>query len=239
MLKEITVVITVYILGYRVIYHSGSTYGYRTLVTLFPQHRLGIFITLTGDDSNTLYRTSITNYIADVMMGEEPWLNASTVCSFPQPWHPPPATMAPPVGRNKTIPSQRPLSAYEGSYRDDGYGEISVVYNKSESQLSGTYGFAEFMLYPTDEKDIFAVETIDILAHYWTLSDFHFQADKTVIYSVAIPDMNPGFPPVFKRAIKTEPNTTSGCSECLSTKSVLIVVLLHSARLLFINIFQM
>lgn len=50
--------------------HSGSTWGYRALLTLLPTEKLGIFIAMTGDDPHYKYRFPLQNYIADHILGK-------------------------------------------------------------------------------------------------------------------------------------------------------------------------
>jgi hypothetical protein len=44
---------------------------------------IGIFTSMNGADGENTVRILFHNYIADLLLGEEPWLNKTTVCTFP------------------------------------------------------------------------------------------------------------------------------------------------------------
>jgi hypothetical protein len=62
-------------------------WGYSSLVTLIPDMNIGIFTTMNGDDPGYRYRFLLHNYIGDLLLGENPWLNKTTLCTFPEPWY--------------------------------------------------------------------------------------------------------------------------------------------------------
>ncbi|XP_050400127.2 uncharacterized protein LOC126817312 [Patella vulgata] len=129
--------------GLKIQWHSGSTFGYRALLTLYPDENLGIFTSLTGHDDNYKYRISLHNYITDKILGREPWLNVSTICSFPLPW------LNDTESVDKVYKFIRPsleLSAYEGEYENKLYGNLVVYVNASRNQLEIVYGITRFSL---------------------------------------------------------------------------------------------
>ncbi|KAL8590172.1 hypothetical protein ACOMHN_010367 [Nucella lapillus] len=149
-----------YYRGYPLIGHSGSTYGYRALLTLVPSQKLGIFTALTGGDSKYRTRASLHSYLMDRVLGQAPWLNTSTLCSFPAPWHNDSADQtAPPY--NTSNPLAYKLSAYVGSYSNPAYGTLEVKKwqdSKNRSVDDGRepaalltlfYGFGTWDLIPT------------------------------------------------------------------------------------------
>nr|KAG5709961.1 hypothetical protein BaRGS_030003 [Batillaria attramentaria] len=146
--------------GYPVIGHSGSTYGFRNLLTLIPALRIGVFTSMRGKDVGYAFRGTLHSFLLDHVLGVTPWVNATTFCSFPAPWHN--------VSAPKTEPSYdtgRPLthniSAYVGSYENPAYGRVEVrVRERDEvgqegkdggeplAPLTVFYGFATWDLIP-------------------------------------------------------------------------------------------
>ena len=55
--------------------HTGTTFGFISLLTLFPDLNLGFYTTMTGNDDHYIFRTLLHNYMADVALGVEPWLS--------------------------------------------------------------------------------------------------------------------------------------------------------------------
>ena len=76
--------------GYPILGHGGTGLGYRSLLTLVPSRQVGVFTVMTGGDSGYALRGSLHAFLMDQALGLQPWLNESTLCSFPAPWHPPP-----------------------------------------------------------------------------------------------------------------------------------------------------
>ncbi|XP_046567329.1 uncharacterized protein LOC124275727 [Haliotis rubra] len=141
-----------YYRGYKMVAHSGSTFGYRALLTLFPSENLGIFIAMTGEDSNYRYRFPLQNYIADRILGEKPWLNVSTICSFPAPWFNE-TSSSPSYNMAKTLSHDR--KQYEGIYHHKGFGNLEIYYNDTDQQLMAKYGFATWLLYEQDGNNFY------------------------------------------------------------------------------------
>lgn len=67
-------------------YHSGSTFGYRAFLTLLPEMKVGVVSMLTGSDFQYKFRTALHEYLMDVALGHTPWINSSSICTFPDPW---------------------------------------------------------------------------------------------------------------------------------------------------------
>ena len=84
-------------------------------------------------------------FLADVILGREPWLNSTTACTFPEPFHdngiiPPNVQMddsardfVPPANHKpdpKLLPKKKPTSKQfkqnEGLFGNFAYGNISV-----------------------------------------------------------------------------------------------------------------
>lgn len=117
--------------GFRRVGHSGSIATYKSQVWLYPDHGYGIFIDSNGPASATTTRALILilQYISDALLGQQQWLNVSTVCSFPYPWQPDVLEEdedmthdAMPLP-NDTIPD---LHRYAGIYTNLGFGNVAI-----------------------------------------------------------------------------------------------------------------
>ncbi|XP_060560761.1 uncharacterized protein LOC132720615 [Ruditapes philippinarum] len=75
--------------GYRKIWHSGGLFSYITQAWFFPDINAGVFASVNGPALAGLpgyaLRT-IMYYITDKLIGEDPWLNETTTCEFPDLW---------------------------------------------------------------------------------------------------------------------------------------------------------
>ena len=74
------------ILGYDTVAHPGYLFGYNAQLTVLPDVDIGVFMALNGLDYTYLARLLTHAFIIDLALGEEPWLNSATVCTFPYPW---------------------------------------------------------------------------------------------------------------------------------------------------------
>ncbi|KAK3091642.1 hypothetical protein FSP39_021486 [Pinctada imbricata] len=127
--------------GYRILRHTGTTWGYSSMITLFPTEGVGIFTSMTGSDDHYLYRTAIQSYLADITLGLVPWLSKSTLCSFPQPW-----INADIMPQNKISRVDKEITCNEicGIYENKAYGNL-VIHSENDSLIM-TYGFGQWIL---------------------------------------------------------------------------------------------
>ncbi|XP_062603662.1 uncharacterized protein LOC134265473 [Saccostrea cucullata] len=144
--------------GYRKLWHSGGIAGFSSMLWLFPDLKSGVFVALTGakDNQHAQPIYAIVSQAADLLLGEEPWLNQSTACSFPAPWK---EVKPIPRGTNKKPYPERYWNVtvspdvYAGLYGHLAFGNITIKANKDG--LSLTYGrFGEMVLLPVN-KNIF------------------------------------------------------------------------------------
>ena len=106
---------------------------YRSQVWLFPELKKGIYIEESGPQNGSWAIVHIAQYITDILIGEKPWLNVSTSCSFPEPWR-----RATYKRNSDALPSSEPpfpLQHYTGTYVNDAFGRIEVSLNASSIQL--------------------------------------------------------------------------------------------------------
>lgn len=129
--------------------------GFSSLLWLFPDQDVGIFISVTGsrDNDNQLPVKAIMSHAADMLLGELPWLNQSTACSFPAPWST--VTTPVPVSENINLRTlwniSRPIENYAGIYGHPAFGNITVSIENS-TELILYYGrFGRLVLTPSSD----------------------------------------------------------------------------------------
>jgi len=126
--------------GLRLSQHTGTSWGYGGIITVLHDADIAIFTAITGTDYRYTGRYLLHLYIIDLLLGEEPWIDLETVCTFPQPW-------TPPHENSKETPKQEvdanvpllPLERYTGTYGNYGYGNITVNIT-AQGQLKLRYG---------------------------------------------------------------------------------------------------
>ena len=237
--------------GYPILGHSGSTYGYRSLLTLVPSLKLGVFTTMSGGDSSyrlrgTLHALLLDHALPDV---QQPWLNASTLCSFPAPWHNVSSSTSPPYGDKR--PLARNISAYIGSYENPAYGRVEVkVWEDSEdgvedgrepaAHLTLFYGFGTWDLVQlpspsSSSSSSQSSSTAQSSPEYfygkgrnvtaWVdYSPFVFHpppAGSDVIVEMSVPGFEKRVPPVFTRVGFSTTSSAARVGSSLAFMSIL------------------
>ncbi|RUS78900.1 hypothetical protein EGW08_013343 [Elysia chlorotica] len=74
--------------GFRRAWHSGSLFGFASQIWLFPDLDLGLFVAVNGPakSPHTQNRlTALLYYVSDLLLGDRPWLDEKSVCSYPAP----------------------------------------------------------------------------------------------------------------------------------------------------------
>lgn len=122
------------------------------------------------------FRTALHTFLADLTMNFSPWINSSTVCTFPDPWrsntaHTKRNAPTEPLvhhfqyGENDIIENSHPISRkytgieqvvaraaslplarYVGVFGHSAYGELKVQLNPETGQLELTYGIGHWRL---------------------------------------------------------------------------------------------
>lgn len=169
---------------------------------------IGIFTSMNGADGGHTVRILFHNYIADLLLGEEPWLNKTTVCTFPEPWYRPPSTKNNSIDKN--IKSTRSLVSYVGVYHNELYGYLHVFTNTTTNTLQINYGDGSWLIYPTHTPDTFVGEGSNIVFKTIDLSSIKFHHathGKHAIDRVQVPSFEKRQPPTF---IKTSSHVNIG-----------------------------
>ncbi|XP_063445232.1 gigasin-6-like isoform X1 [Mytilus trossulus] len=165
---------TGYYRGNRMFVHTGSTWGYRAMLSWYPKADIGIFVAFTGNDPNYFYRLTLHNYIFDVYTGQVPYLNTSTICSYPEPWLKSDIPLVKPnypKDRNTT----RNKKEYIGTYKNQAYGKIKIGKHTEKNKLKLIYGYLTFELYPSETQDEFYGDTTGIATKLLDVSKFKFK----------------------------------------------------------------
>ncbi|XP_052784696.1 uncharacterized protein LOC128220368 isoform X3 [Mya arenaria] len=166
--------------GYRAVWHSGALWSYITLVWLFPETNIGIFISTNGGMFKDYQSKSLTTtmyFLADILLDKEPWLNSSTACSFPLPWKEVNETDP----RLTEIPAFLPdISEYAGIYGNEFQPDfILTVSGSSQTQLNFESGIIGGNLYSTQDKERFLMEITYPWEFYVPLTDHNNVTTKT------------------------------------------------------------
>lgn len=187
-----------YYRGFPIITHTGSTWGYKAILTLFPVQKLGIFNAQIGSDDGYIKRKLIQSYIADLYLGERPWLNGSSACSFP--WKS--------GDEKKSLTKKRAVISipvldrrydFSGFYSNRLWGDVKIERTKHGLEL--IYGYASFKLTPSRDPLQFRGNGIK---DFWFMKLYkvNFETECkncTEIVSVTIPSFEKQSPPTFNK----------------------------------------
>ena len=101
---------------------------------------------------------ALSYYIADHLIGLTPWLNQTSVCSFPEPWgrmlHQRHVTMETPIQNAKT-------DELEGSYGSKLFADIDISSNSTNLMFRAN--IIHGILHSSSEKDRFVLEIVEPL----------------------------------------------------------------------------
>ncbi|XP_052796451.1 penicillin-binding protein 4-like [Mya arenaria] len=184
--------------GYKMLRHTGTTFGYSSLITLLPDVNVGVFTTMTGEDESYITRTLLHSHILDSLLGEEPSINETTVCTFPEPWYAASHSLRHPI--DQSLPPSRPLDAYTGIYHHIAYGNLTVTVNTTVNQLQMVYGIGRWILYPRNTHDSFTGEAFGLMYRLVDLiSGVRFHVHTHSPTTLTVPDFESREPPVFMR----------------------------------------
>ncbi|XP_062566300.1 uncharacterized protein LOC134228638 [Saccostrea cucullata] len=111
-------------------FHGGSMFSYSTVVVTDPNKQIGIAVTQNGLYPVSLERDlyPLAYYLKDILQGHTPWLNKSTICSYPEPWR-------------RSYPIQLPTQNVKEKYVGD------------SEEFAGTFGHSLFGEVKVTEKN--------------------------------------------------------------------------------------
>ena len=131
-----------------------------------------MFVSSTGPPfyDMTLSIEVINHFIADIMLGEQPWLNTSIACTYPHPWKE--TKPRPPTPEIPNDAIQHPVNHYVGYYNHPAFSSIHITQGNSESVLNLHMDqHLNIRLHYNSTDDIFRGELIGL---YWFLKDHIF-----------------------------------------------------------------
>ncbi|XP_046552079.1 uncharacterized protein LOC124261767 [Haliotis rubra] len=173
--------------GRQNIWHAGGLHSYNSLLWLFPDSDIGLHISINGPTTSNSKSPmsmllSALYYVADIVLGETPWLDKQTGCTFPKPWLDMAMFVPPPDTDDTSVTPEYPLSDYAGSYFNPLVGEFLVTLDKSKDQLQiklnkldgvlvpkrdGSFGLAckgvyEFLTWPEKDNPMYMYKAVFI-----------------------------------------------------------------------------
>jgi len=175
--------------GTEVVTHNGGSYGYSSSVTLVPELGLGIAI-LTNSDSHLLFET-LKLEIIDAYLGL-PFRNYSAIAQgFYNAQTQRKATHLSEVMQLAAVAVDPvlPLTLYQGAYKNDAYGEITIAENSGLLEMSfqhhpmlkGTLRFikeGEFLC--EFNQSIYGTSIIPFTAAGGSITSMEFSVDDNV-----------------------------------------------------------
>ncbi|PVD35059.1 hypothetical protein C0Q70_06340 [Pomacea canaliculata] len=146
--------------GYRVTSHAGAYHSYKSYLALFRDVDIGIFITTTAlPEPISLALDEIFFYIADLLLGEDPWLNTTTshqyigscIGASDQ-------TSSNTINETEVVPGlvENP-EMFEGTYGHRLFGDI-VIYRNTSGELLVKYGNVLGRLRKTSDGEVLLAE---------------------------------------------------------------------------------
>lgn len=153
-----------------ILLHAGSTYGYRSFITLFPSQNIGVFTSMNGEDDDYILRVLLHNFLSDVALGVTPWLDASSICDR--------LTAPKYTGYSNTNNPQRPITEYIGLYVNPIYGNLNVEFDPNNEHLVLRYGVATWDFWTKSGKDQFKAEGTGMIRYLKNMHSFTFLTNE-------------------------------------------------------------
>ncbi|KAH9520305.1 hypothetical protein Btru_060454 [Bulinus truncatus] len=195
--------------GYHRLTHTGSTRGYRAVLSLLTGPKIGIFIALTGRDDHFKYRNPLLMYLTDRALGLKSWLNISTICSYPEPWK----KSSPASSQNQDTNHSLHFNyqQYEGTYFNSVFGYLDVIYNQSTSLLEMSYGWGKWALKPMSAgaSQNFYAQGLEVNEVY-SIKPLMFLHDaEGTIHAINATGFLTAMPPIFNKITESYNNSAS------------------------------
>uniref|UniRef100_A0A8W8HSN7 Beta-lactamase-related domain-containing protein n=1 Tax=Magallana gigas TaxID=29159 RepID=A0A8W8HSN7_MAGGI len=153
-----------------ILLHAGSTYGYRSFITLFPSQNIGVFTSMNGEDDDYILRVLLHNFLSDVALGVTPWLDASSICDR--------LTAPKYTGYSNTNNPQRPITEYIGLYVNPICGNLNVEFDPNNEHLVLRYGVATWDFWTKSGKDQFKAEGTGMIKYLKNMHSFNFLTNE-------------------------------------------------------------
>lgn len=176
--------------------HGGTSWGYSSFISLYPDLNMGIFSALTGRDRYYMFQTALHNFLFDNANNITSWFNESILYTYPDPWYKT-ETYLGAHDVDRSIAPSRSLSEYTGTYINPAYGDLFVFMNDMNN-LKMTYGMGSWNLYPRHGRDEFSGASSGDIYRVIELNRIEFITDnRGTITSVKQHSFDWDDPPVF------------------------------------------
>ena len=141
-------------------------YAYISFLGFIKDLDLGVFITTNGPGTNqaAVSNGEIFYYLTELVLGETPWINTDTACTFPEPWQNASAQTEGLPDRDRSVIDDNgwaDVRDYVGSYGNLLLGELVVV-EEEGNRLSATLNHFQGRLHRTDQANLVMYEATGI-----------------------------------------------------------------------------
>jgi len=178
--------------GYRRVEHSGGVSGYSSNVVFFPEENIGIVVLTNQTASSLAY--SVTDEIISRLL---PKIESDPhEVQFGQ-VH----TILPvdtPTTINEALPPTHELSAFVGSYKHPGFGEVVVTFEGET--LYAQFPMTKMRLTHNENNQFFDRYTEQVPLVMWNFMRLNFQADDSGKIDTLLINLDP-IPYAFERVI--------------------------------------
>ena len=200
-----------YFVGYHMVMHTGTSLGQTAMLTLLPSENIAVFMAAAGPDPGYKSRYLLSQYLLDLYMDKQPWINASTVCDFPKPE----------TNERKKEESDTPeirsteLTKYVGTYGNFAYGNITVEANGTD--LLVYYGsFGHWKLTEKSTAGHFEGVGVGDVWFFSYFKDVQFSdpGQDGKMNTVSVPSLQRDSVPVFQRGLQMSAAPSPPVLEC-------------------------
>ncbi|CAH1264638.1 LACTBL1 [Branchiostoma lanceolatum] len=197
--------------GYKRVQHSGFVAGFASLLSLYPAASGGVYTSVNGPYTPGVasdIHEIIHALVGDILTGKDHWLNATTACTYPEPWwtRPEPnGTVLPEISDN----FPRDKRDYEGVYGNHATGNLTISLNATDDKLYFSLGLiGRGLVLPTDSANRILLRSQGPLAYISIIVADVGQRDGKV-FSLSLQNEPPGPAALFERGLKmTDPDPT-------------------------------
>ncbi|XP_066283908.1 uncharacterized protein [Branchiostoma lanceolatum] len=206
--------------GYKRVQHSGFVAGFASLLSLYPAASGGVYTSVNGPYTPGVasdIHEIIHALVGDILTGKDHWLNATTACTYPEPWwtRPEPnGTALPEISDN----FPRDKRDYEGVYGNHATGNLTISLNTTDDKLYFSLGLiVRGLVLPTDSANRILLRSQGPLAYISLIVADVGQKDGKV-FSLSLQNDPPEGTVLFERGLKlTDPDPTqTQWDDCVS-----------------------
>ncbi|XP_061190245.1 uncharacterized protein LOC133198116 [Saccostrea echinata] len=158
--------------GHDILQHSGTTYGYCSFITLFPEQEIGIFTAMNGNDKKHIISLLLHSFLSDVALEVTPYLNAESICSKMKRY----ADEKNSIQNFEEKYSVQNFEEYVGEYTNIIYGTLKI--KNINSNLSLEYGNCKWILWKQKDEEKFLAKGTGMIKDLIDFGPITFQTEK-------------------------------------------------------------